>query len=101
MVPTFILCVRPARTNFIDTSTGNPECERPHGRTRRKWEDLKLNFSKIVYKGVYWIRSDQQTARCRGVAITGFYKKQRDGSAVSLMTCISELLGSNLDQLTD
>ena len=59
MVPTFLLCVRPASINFIDNYIGNPECERPLWRTRRKWEDLKLNFIKIVYKGVYWIRSDQ------------------------------------------
>jgi hypothetical protein len=59
MVPAFLPCVRPARINFINNYIGNPECKRALGRTRRKWEDLKLNFSKIVFKGVYWIRLDQ------------------------------------------
>jgi hypothetical protein len=39
---------------------GRPECKRPLGRPRRRWEDyIKIDFREIGIDGANWIRLAQ------------------------------------------
>jgi len=34
---------------------GRPEGNRPHGRSRRRWENIKINFQEVGWRdGMYW-----------------------------------------------
>jgi hypothetical protein len=45
---------------------GRPECKRPLGRPRRRWEDnVKLDRKEIGIEGANWIRLAQDRVRWR------------------------------------
>jgi hypothetical protein len=50
---------------------GRPECKRPVGRPRRRWEDnIKMDLREIVIDGANWIRLTQDRVRWRSFVST-------------------------------
>jgi hypothetical protein len=50
---------------------GRPECKRPLGRPRRRWEDnIKLDLGEIGIDGANWIRLAQDRVRWRSFVNT-------------------------------
>jgi hypothetical protein len=45
---------------------GRPECKRPLGRPRIRWENIiiKINRRKIAIDGAIWIRLTQDRVQC-------------------------------------
>ena len=45
---------------------GKPEGKRPHGRTRRRWENnIKMDLQELGCGGMDWIEVAQDRNRCR------------------------------------
>ena len=34
---------------------GKPEGNRPLGRSKRRWDDIKMDLQEVGWEGVYWI----------------------------------------------
>jgi hypothetical protein len=50
---------------------GRPECKRPLGRSRRRWEDnIKMDLREIGIDGAYWIRLAQDRVHWRAFVNT-------------------------------
>jgi hypothetical protein len=50
---------------------GRPECKRPLGRTRRRWEDnIKMNLRKTWIDGANWIQLVQDRVQQRAFVNT-------------------------------
>jgi hypothetical protein len=50
---------------------GRPECKRPLGRPRRRWEDnIKLDLREIGIDGANWIQLTQDRVQWRAFMIT-------------------------------
>jgi hypothetical protein len=57
-----------------------PECKRPLGRPRRRWEDnIKMDLREMGINGANWIQLAQDRVQCRACVNTvmnfGFHKK--------------------------
>jgi transposase len=60
---------------------GRPECKRPVGRPRRRWEDnIMVNLREIGIDGANWIQLAQDRVQWRVCVNTvmnlGFHKKE-------------------------
>jgi hypothetical protein len=42
-----------------------PERKRPHGRSTRRWQDIKMGLTEIGWEGVNWIRVAQNRTEGR------------------------------------
>jgi hypothetical protein len=50
---------------------GRPECKRPLGRTKRRWEDnIEMDFREIGIDGVNWIQLAQDRVQWRSFVNT-------------------------------
>jgi hypothetical protein len=60
------------RTGGCRVLVGKPEGRRPHGRSKRTWDDnIKMDFQDVRCEGMDWIYLSQNRDRGRAVVNRG------------------------------